>query len=303
MPSTPFIGVRISWLTLATNSDFSRAASSASSRAMTSSCSARRRSMNWPRKPAIDDQRRLELRVALVHGVSDELEHAEAAPVAEDRHRRARSGGRARHDLSRCLKRSSLEHVGDPDRRARVPGGADEALAARERHRVAAGRADRVERLLVRRPHRRSCAARRRRAARPRRTPSRARRRPRARAAASPRATLGRLRQHARGGVLGRRRGARRGRARRRRGRSTVAPSIRSPLRSGVTVKSTSAWVPSLRGIGWRRPVAALAVLAASATTGDLSPVGTRVPTQVRVACQLGGDRVGVDDAARGRTW
>ena len=49
MPSTPFIGVRISWLTLATNSDFSRAASSASSRAITSSCSARRRSMNWPR--------------------------------------------------------------------------------------------------------------------------------------------------------------------------------------------------------------------------------------------------------------
>ena len=49
MPSTPFIGVRISWLTLATNSDFRRAASSASSRARTSSSSARRRWMNWAR--------------------------------------------------------------------------------------------------------------------------------------------------------------------------------------------------------------------------------------------------------------
>ena len=49
MPSTPFIGVRISWLTLATNSDFRRAASSALSRASTSSASARRRCMNWPR--------------------------------------------------------------------------------------------------------------------------------------------------------------------------------------------------------------------------------------------------------------
>jgi hypothetical protein len=54
IPSTPFIGVRISWLTLATNSDFRRAASSASSRAMTASCSARRRSMNCPRYPAIE---------------------------------------------------------------------------------------------------------------------------------------------------------------------------------------------------------------------------------------------------------
>ena len=37
MPITPFIGVRISWLTLATNIDFMRDASSASSRASASS--------------------------------------------------------------------------------------------------------------------------------------------------------------------------------------------------------------------------------------------------------------------------
>ena len=37
MPITPFIGVRISWLMLARNSDFSREFSSAASRARTSS--------------------------------------------------------------------------------------------------------------------------------------------------------------------------------------------------------------------------------------------------------------------------
>ena len=37
MPSTPFIGVRISWLMLARNSDFARLAASAASRARTNS--------------------------------------------------------------------------------------------------------------------------------------------------------------------------------------------------------------------------------------------------------------------------
>ncbi len=37
MPSTPFIGVRISWLMLARNSDLARLAASAASRALTSS--------------------------------------------------------------------------------------------------------------------------------------------------------------------------------------------------------------------------------------------------------------------------
>ena len=37
MPMTPFIGVRISWLMFARNADFSRDASSASSRAFTTS--------------------------------------------------------------------------------------------------------------------------------------------------------------------------------------------------------------------------------------------------------------------------
>ena len=45
IPITPFIGVRISWLTLATNIDFIREASSASSRASASSCSAALRSV------------------------------------------------------------------------------------------------------------------------------------------------------------------------------------------------------------------------------------------------------------------
>ncbi len=50
MPITPFIGVRISWLTLATNIDFSRDASSAWSRASASSCWARLRSVMSRRK-------------------------------------------------------------------------------------------------------------------------------------------------------------------------------------------------------------------------------------------------------------
>ena len=45
MPSTPFIGVRISWLMVARNCDFARLAASACSRARTSSDSARFRSV------------------------------------------------------------------------------------------------------------------------------------------------------------------------------------------------------------------------------------------------------------------
>ena len=45
MPSTPFIGVRISWLIVARNCDLARLAASASSRARTSSASARLRSV------------------------------------------------------------------------------------------------------------------------------------------------------------------------------------------------------------------------------------------------------------------
>ena len=44
-PMTPLIGVRISWLIVATNSDFSRDASSASSRAAASAASVSRRSV------------------------------------------------------------------------------------------------------------------------------------------------------------------------------------------------------------------------------------------------------------------
>ena len=45
MPRTPFIGVRISWLMFARNSDLSRADSSAASRARASSASMRLRSV------------------------------------------------------------------------------------------------------------------------------------------------------------------------------------------------------------------------------------------------------------------
>ena len=47
-PITPFIGVRISWLIVARNSDFSRDASIASSRASASSAALRSRSATMP---------------------------------------------------------------------------------------------------------------------------------------------------------------------------------------------------------------------------------------------------------------
>ena len=52
MPMTPFIGVRISWLMLARNSDLSRAAASASSRACASSPKSRARSSAAPARGA-----------------------------------------------------------------------------------------------------------------------------------------------------------------------------------------------------------------------------------------------------------
>ena len=56
MPSTPFIGVRISWLMFARNSDLSRDASSAWSRAWASSRSLRLRSvMSWTKALNVHD--------------------------------------------------------------------------------------------------------------------------------------------------------------------------------------------------------------------------------------------------------
>ncbi|MNR48481.1 hypothetical protein D3C85_1677250 [compost metagenome] len=65
MPSTAFIGVRISWLMLATNSLFARLATSALSMALRSCCAAsfsRLMSLAMPRKPTISSA---ELRTAV----------------------------------------------------------------------------------------------------------------------------------------------------------------------------------------------------------------------------------------------
>ena len=104
MPRTPFIGVRISWLTLARNSDFSRAASSASSRATTSCL--RPPALHELAEEARDRHHRgLDLGVARMDGVVEELEHAQARPVAH--HRDARGPSGMLRGASRRARRSS----------------------------------------------------------------------------------------------------------------------------------------------------------------------------------------------------
>ena len=121
MPSTPFIGVRISWLMLATNSDFSRAASSASSRATTSSCSARRRCDELAEVAGDRRHRRLEVGVAR-RGRRRRRTRARPGSARRSRSgRRARRGSRAARRTFASSKRGSRLHVRDPHRRALTP--------------------------------------------------------------------------------------------------------------------------------------------------------------------------------------
>ena len=89
---TPFIGVRISWLIVARNSDFSREASMAWSRASASSAAARSRSATRPSWVAIWSMRSREFVVGR-HLVAEHCDHAGDAAAVPDRERDQAVGG------------------------------------------------------------------------------------------------------------------------------------------------------------------------------------------------------------------
>ena len=124
-PITPFIGVRISWLIVARNSDFSRDASIASSRASASSAALRSRSATTPSWCAIWLSRWKEFSSG---GTSSASSSTTATTVAVDQHRhrhqavRRRQSGRS-HDRDLAGRPGLLGErgVAEADRPSPVP--------------------------------------------------------------------------------------------------------------------------------------------------------------------------------------
>ena len=144
MPMTPFIGVRISWLIVARNSDFARFAASAAASFCFSALMSRTIVSSPIGRPGLIAKR------CGHDGDFDELSGPGLGARLERRERRALLGGSDRVDRRRAAAAPEVELAQRPsdrlDRavaiqsaRAPVPGGDDPALIVRE---------DRVARLL-----------------------------------------------------------------------------------------------------------------------------------------------------------